>query len=906
MNMQPTKKGRVDNLLASLWDKWQFARRKPAIFVGWSLLCLALIIIGWGTVLASLKEDRAATEERAKFEAEALARTYADRLTRSLNNIDQVSQHVRFEWQSLRGKVMLEKMKQSGLFPNPALYYVTIVDRYGMPISSTLPNFRPISVADRAYFQGQKNSSGDNLLLSAPIMARMSMSNVVHFSRRLNDADGNFDGIVLVSVSLDFFTANYDATILGEHGLLAVLSHDGTLELARIGNNVYPPEHPALTNRLELHGSDGRTLLQGKDAFSDQRTRYIGWQHLKNYPLVAITGLDQADMLASYRQTRHVTIMHALGANVALVILVGIAIAVNIEMAWRKHQLEVTQATYRLATEEGSEGFYIVQPLLDDDGAVSDFTVIDCNQPGAEFFKLRRHQFIGKRISFIERHFNLERLRSCLIEALETGAYESEMDLPIESPLSMRWVHLKVVRSESNLAVRLRDISEAKAHVEELKRRGEEDALTGLPNRHWVQAHLPVALEQASRNDECLAVLFVDLDGFKKVNDTAGHAAGDELLQHVALRLKEATRPYDKVVRFGGDEFVIILENLEHRIDAAQVAERVVKAFKTPLRLRQASHTVGTSIGIALFPADGEDAATLLEKADIAMYSVKTRGKGAYQFYEAKFYNALRARLEKESELRSAIERDEFVVYYQPRIDVASGLTVSMEALVRWKHPTLGLLEPKEFIVLAEETGLIIGISEIVIDKVCAQLAFWSQSNAALVPVSVNVSPRHFQHADVAEIVIAALARHQVSPQLLEMEITESSVMEGSEISGVLSILQRQGIKILVDDFGTGYSSLAQLHRLDFDVLKVDRVFTAEIDRSEQGKVFFTAIVTMAHALGMRVVAEGVERASQISTLKALHCDELQGFYISRPIPPDAEQPVLARHFLPVAEQLPE
>jgi diguanylate cyclase (GGDEF)-like protein len=466
----------------------------------------------------------------------------------------------------------------------------------------------------------------------------------------------------------------------------------------------------------------------------------------------------------------------------------------------------------------------------------------------------------------------------------------------------MRWVHLKVVRSQNNLAVRLRDISEAKAHVEELKRRGEEDALTGLPNRHWVQMQLPVALEQAKRNEESVAVLFVDLDGFKKVNDTAGHAAGDELLQHVALRLKEATRPYDKVVRFGGDEFVILLENVEHRIDAAQVAQRVVKAFKEPFRLRQATHNVGTSIGIAIFPSDGQDAATLLEKADIAMYSVKTRGKGAYQFYEAKFYNALRERLKKETEIRNAIERDEFVVYYQPRVDVATGVTVSMEALVRWKHPTKGLLEPYDFIALAEETGLIIGISELVIDKVCAQLARWARNDATLVPVSVNVSPQHFQHADVAKIVTSALSRHRVAPDLIEVEITESSVMEGNEISGALSILQRKGIKILVDDFGTGYSSLSQLHRLDFDVLKVDRTFTAEVDRSEQGKVFFTAIVTMAHALGMRVVAEGAERASQMAILKELHCDEVQGFYISRPIPPDTEQPVLARHFLPVPE----
>jgi diguanylate cyclase (GGDEF)-like protein len=570
-------------------------------------------------------------------------------------------------------------------------------------------------------------------------------------------------------------------------------------------------------------------------------------------------------------------------------------------MAWRNYRLNLSHATYRLATEEGSEGFYILQPVRDQGGDVTDFLVLDCNQQGAEFVHHKRQQLVGKTIASLSDRFDTEIFMNRLLTALEEGDYESEIEVPPGSAIPLRWAHLKIVRSGENLAVRLRDLSQAKAHFAELKRRGDEDVLTTLPNRQWIQGYLPDAISRAREADERLAVLFIDMDGFKKVNDTAGHAAGDELLQHAAQRLLEAVRPDDKVVRFGGDEFVVILENIEHRVDAAHVAERIQGAFDQPFRLTQGTHVVGASIGISIFPGDGDSASALLEKADIAMYSVKTKGKHGYQFYEAKFYHALRERLDKETEIRRAVERDEFVVYYQPRVDIATGKTTSLEALVRWQHPAKGLLEPSEFIAVDEETGLIVRIGEVVMDQVCAQLAQWGKHGTTLVPVSVNVSPRQFNNADVADLLFSALERHNVPASLVELEITESSVMaEGIGISTMLTALQKKGTKILVDDFGTGYSSLSQLHKLDFDILKVDQSFTARLGKSDKSNVFYTAIVTMAHALGMRVVAEGVETLAQIDVLKSLRCDEIQGFYISKPLLPGDEQPIVPRMFLPV------
>jgi diguanylate cyclase (GGDEF)-like protein len=487
-----------------------------------------------------------------------------------------------------------------------------------------------------------------------------------------------------------------------------------------------------------------------------------------------------------------------------------------------------------------------------------------------------------------------------LYQAMDKGFYEEEIEVPGKSPLNIQWAHLKIVRTDSDLAVTLRDISDTKAHVAELERRGNEDVLTGLPNRHWVTTYLPRAIEHAAQSNTMLALLFIDLDGFKKVNDTAGHAAGDEVLRNAARRIKESVRPHDQVVRLGGDEFLVILEQITHKMDAAHVAERVVHAFQQSFKTSEGVHSIGTSIGISVFPDDGTDAETLLHNGDIAMYSVKTSGKGNYSFYDQKFYDVLHARLQKESELRHAIGHDQFIMYYQPRVDISTGTTSSMEALVRWMHPEKGLLQPLEFIPLAEETGLILGLGELVIDKVCAQIALWAQSGQDLVPVSINVTSRQFNEVDVAKILSAALVRYQIAPKLVEVEITESSMMGDSpEISLALTAIRTMGVKLLVDDFGTGYSSLSQLHRLEFDMLKVDRAFTAELGKTERGNVFFKAIITMAHALGMRVIAEGVENNDQIKILKSLLCDEIQGFYISKPLPPSANQPILPKWFFP-------
>ncbi|WP_176442469.1 bifunctional diguanylate cyclase/phosphodiesterase [Noviherbaspirillum humi] len=851
----------------------------------WPLLALLIGVLGWTLLFANLEKEKRAAEATAMQEAEVLSRAYATHLHSTLQAIDQIALYVRHGWQTANGRYRLEDMHAHAAPPMISGFYVALIDADGELITSTVPDIRRVNVAGKPYFAAQARSA-DELYIGYARTGDFTGQLVVPFSRRLSHPDGSFAGIVLVSVVPEHFISGFDEATIGEHGFLGILGMDRRARLSRLGIQVYRPEAPALLKQPAVTGEAGRMALVTPDWFADRRPRYIGWKTTADYGMISLAGIDQEAALAPYREQRRTAIEYGVLASFGLVVLTLLVMFFSWRLAWRKHQFETMQATYRTATESSDEGFFIASPIYDGSGRATDFRVTDCNQRGAELVGYRRHELVGRTISAIYHGQTAELTMKMLRRALRDGSYEGETELASIGLPGPGWIHIRISRPDHDLAVMLRDISEAKAHVSELERRGNHDALTSLPNRHWVQQHLPEILSSAAVQRMQVALLFIDLDGFKIINDTMGHEAGDEVLRHVGRRLKLAIRPHDHVVRIGGDEFLVILESLHAAEDSVHVARRILEAFGPAFRITAGTHQVGTSIGISLFPQDGQDANTLLKNADIAMYSVKTDGKHSYCFFHQSFHDALQERHRKEAELRQALEHDQLVMYYQPRVDVATGATSSMEALVRWAHPTRGIVEPNDFIPLAEETGLIVRLGELVIDKVCAQLAFWSRQGDPLVPVSVNVSPRQFTQTDIARMLGDCLQRHQVDPALLEVELTESSMSgDGDEVARTLSAIQRMGVKLLVDDFGTGYSSLSQLQRLDFDVLKVDRAFTAQLEKTREGTVLFSAIITMAHGLGMRVVAEGVETLEQMRALKALRCDEIQGFLVSRPLP---------------------
>jgi len=558
-------------------------------------------------------------------------------------------------------------------------------------------------------------------------------------------------------------------------------------------------------------------------------------------------------------------------------------------------QREVRQA-YRVATEAAREGFFMVRPLRDDAGEIYDFLLEDCNERGAAYYGATTAELIGSRFSDSSHGEAFDKVLALYRQALESGFHEGEEQVPPGNPLKPAWIHRRIVRTGDGLAVTLRDISDLKAQEEALSQLANSDAVTRLPNRHWMMRYLPVAMRGTRIERTRLALLFIDLDDFKNINDTLGHSAGDELLRQVAFRLRSVIRPQDSVVRLGGDEFTVVLERVATDDDISQIADRILGALGEPFALgADGFYSVPGTIGISVFPQDGEDEQTLLKHADIAMYAAKAAGKGHYLFYTPRLSATLVARLNLEQALRQAIAAGQFILYYQPRVDTRTGALRGMEALLRWIHPERGLVGPQEFIPVTEETGLIVPLGEQVIDMACAQLAAWRRQQLPLVPVSINISPRQFNQGRLSAYIATAMARYGIDAKLLEIEVTESCMIgDDPGARSELRALEALGVTLLVDDFGTGYSSLSQLQRLDLDALKVDRSFTAQLGHGEEGEVLFRAILSMAQVLNMTVVAEGVETEEQLSILQTLACNEIQGFLIAPPLPAD-EIPALLR-----------
>jgi diguanylate cyclase (GGDEF)-like protein len=554
-----------------------------------------------------------------------------------------------------------------------------------------------------------------------------------------------------------------------------------------------------------------------------------------------------------------------------------------------------------MAVDAAREGFYMVRPVHDGAGAIVDFEVADCNQRGAGYYGMERQQLLGRRFtSFSSAGAYVQEVIRVFSLAMASGYYEDELQVPESSPLRPVWLHRRLMRSQDGLAVTLRDISEFKAHEKALSRMANEDPLTGLPNRNWLACWLPAALEQARLDGRRLALLFIDLDSFKDVNDTLGHAAGDALLKAVALRLRALMPSSQQLVRLGGDEFTVVMPDAGNRDQVAAAAAGILAGLGEDIVLADGSrHQVHASAGASIFPDDGADADTLQRHADIALYEAKARARGGVLPFHAEFADRLVLRLRREQALRGAIARDEFVLYYQPRVDAMTGELRSMEALVRWIDPERGLVPPLEFIGTAERTGMIVELGELVIRKACAQLAAWKTAGLRMVPVSVNVSPRQFGEKNLAPMIGQQIAMHGIEACLLEVEVTESGIMgDSDEIAANLATLEALGIRLLVDDFGTGYASLSQLQRLRLDGLKVDRSFTTALARGPEGEVFYRAIVSMAHALSMSVVAEGVETREELRMLQVLGCDEVQGYLVSRPVPADQAAGFMDRRFL--------
>ena len=427
----------------------------------------------------------------------------------------------------------------------------------------------------------------------------------------------------------------------------------------------------------------------------------------------------------------------------------------------------------------------------------------------------------------------------------------------------------------------------AKADLQ-IKHLATHDSLTNLPNRVMFNQLLHFAIEAARRHERRFAVLFIDLDRFKIINDSLGHDAGDALLIEIGNRLRQSLRPNDVVARLGGDEFVVILYDTGDRQDVEAVARNLLSVLSQPLQLSGHECHTTASIGIAMYPSDGSDVQTLTKNADMAMYLAKEDGKNGFRFFTKEIKTQSIERLTLETALRRALDRDQFALHYQPKVDMATGQITGVEALLRWTHPELGMLPPMQFIPLAEETGLIVPIGRWVLKEACAQNMAWQRRGLRPVSMAVNLSPRQFVDENLLQDIDEALAASGMSPVLLQLEVTESMVMRNvPRAIKVLDAIQSRGIRLAIDDFGTGYSSMSLMKQFPIDTIKIDRSFVRDLPNDSEDQAIAQAIISMGKALGMTVVAEGVETTEQETFLRDHACDEMQGFLFSKPVPPE-------------------
>ena len=487
---------------------------------------------------------------------------------------------------------------------------------------------------------------------------------------------------------------------------------------------------------------------------------------------------------------------------------------------------------------------------------------------------------------------DVEFYRAMWHKLLTEGHWEGEVwDRRKGGDIYPKWLRINLLRDPATHAIThhvavFSDITERKAAEEKIQHLAHHDALTDLPNRFALRVHLEHALARARREGYGVALMFLDLDRFKTINDSLGHHVGDELLREVAVRLRQSVRDADLVARLGGDEFVVVLERMLRADDAAPVARKILETLARPCRLDGHELHTTPSIGIGFYPEDGEDIDTLMRNADAAMYHAKAAGRNNVQYFSAHMNETARTRLGIENALHAALRERQFILHYQPQFDLASGRLTGFEALIRWRHPERGLVPPGEFIPVAEESGMIVDIGNWVLEEACRQARVWQDAGLDFDHIAVNLAARHFARQDLVPAVRGVLYAAGLAPARLELEITETGLMEAD--AGVLAILEElngMGVRLVVDDFGTGYSSLAYLKRLPVHRLKIDRSFVMDIETDASDAAIARSVIALAHALSLDVVAEGVETKGQADFLRAYGCDRVQGYLYGRPMP---------------------
>ncbi|TVT46436.1 MAG: EAL domain-containing protein [Denitromonas halophila] len=652
----------------------------------------------------------------------------------------------------------------------------------------------------------------------------------------------------------------------------------------------------------------------GSAKAQEQHLAYVAGQDPWGWTLAAIARLDDANPMIARERARMeankdedftVTVFTLL-MGTALALLASIIFYRWIDRRFQYYQRDIDER--KRALKESARELQLSAQVFDASNeaiAILDhrFRIVSVNPALERISGYRQSDVVGRHCAeqLIGEAADGESWRSTVARLRSTRHWAGEAQLlRADGSHYPGWISLGAVTGDggrsTHFVVSISDISERKLTEQRLRHMAEYDALTGLPNRTLLLDRMGSALESARRNQKHLGVLFIDLDRFKNINDSLGHAVGDGLLRQVAARLSAVVRSADTVSRLGGDEFVVLLTELDTAGRAAAVASKILKALATPYEVSGHELSITPSIGITVSPEDGDNRDLLLKNADAAMYSAKENGRNSYQFFTPELNERAQTRLTLETELRRALLRDEFSLHFQPQFDLASGRLVGAEALLRWQHPDRGMIPPDQFIPIAEETGLILPIGAWVLQHACRLAQTWRNEGLQDMSIAVNISALQVRRDILETTVVDALGNSGLPAHLLELEVTESALMANQdEATSTLAAIHTLGVKLAIDDFGTGYSSLAYLKRFKLDKLKIDRAFVRGLPEDAEDAHLTEAIIGIAHHMGMAVVAEGIETEAQAAFLTHLKCDLAQGYLYAKPLKPDAFRQLLIK-----------
>ncbi len=838
----------------------------------------------------ALRQSHDQFEQRAELLTQNLTEALEHSLSANVEKIDMALNSIvdHIETQLADGGLETQRVAaqiRSQAARRPELDGVRVTDQRGLAIvGKGSDGAHRVNFADREWFTAQRDRADAGLFMSPPLISKVSGQWVISFSRRYRTADGAFAGCVSAAVPLTYFRDRLQAINAGPHGevilrdqnlgLLVRLPEPAGVDAEAVGSQGVSPQLRAHVNS----GNDRATYHAVSPTDGVERT--FSFRRMSVVPLVVIVGAGSEDYLADWYAERRAVITVCVG----IMLFYGagglVLWRLGAQNSQSRQRIELLAKVY----EHSGEAIMVTD---------REHRIIEVNPAFVRQTGYAAAEMIGKLASQLDSPQTTPADHEAMrLSLANTGLWRGELwDRAKDGRIYPKWISVSVVRDADGAVTHhissSIDVTEAKQADDRIRHLAHHDTLTQLPNRVLLHGRLQQAMAGAQREAGQLAMLFIDMDRFKDINDTLGHPVGDGLLVEVGQRLSALVRDSDIVARLGGDEFVLVLTGTgrDAARAAASVAAKVLAHLGRPYKVQGYELHSTPSIGIALFPADGEDADTLMKNADSAMYQAKSAGRNNAQFFTAAINQATQDRLVLEAGLRGAIQRGELFLNYQPQLDLDSQRIVGLEALVRWHHPDLGLVPPLKFIPVAEDTGQIEAIGAWVLEEALRQIALWRTAGHPGLRMAVNLSAHQLRGDGFPEQVARALHRHGLPGSALELEITESVAMrDPARTADMLRQLRQFGVALAIDDFGTGYSSLAYLKQLPLSCLKLDRSFVMDIEKDANDAAICTATIQMAHSLGLGVVAEGVETATQLEFLRRLGCDTVQGYFIAKPL----------------------